>query len=279
MKRYLTLFAVILVYVHGSNLFVSSTTPIIDSVHANTNNSISLISFNVEAGYKPDSELNTVLSLIDKLPASHVYAITELTPSWAESIAIHLGDFHYVINQNARESSDAMAIFYDPSRLTIVEAYERPFNVHKYERSMLYSKFIDKRTAKSFAVITNHFMRGTGKVNERRQSQSIQLQKWVQNQVVPVIALGDYNFDYDIDTLTGNPSYYLFTEDDHWQWVKPKQLIKTGCHKSYNSILDFVFIAGEVKAAASEIMFPETEYCNDDKRKPDHRPLYAVVEL
>ncbi|USD59089.1 hypothetical protein J4N45_11155 [Vibrio sp. SCSIO 43140] len=280
MKKYLLFAALVLFYVHGAKLFESNPPSLVDSAHAGSSNSVTFIGYNIEAGYKPDAELDTVLSLLDQLPATHVYALTELTASWSTAIAAHLGDnYHYVINQNVSDNADAMAIFYDAKRLKVEEAYERPFGVHKHERKMVYARFTDAVTNKSFAVVNNHFMRGRGPTNGDRQEQAKQLQKWVKGQTVPVIALGDYNFDLDVKTGQANPSYYLFTADNDWRWVKPSTLIKTGCHKGYNSILDFAFLSGEVRSATSEIMFPEASYCNDNKRKPDHRPIYAVVDF
>lgn len=245
-----------------------------------TNQSVSFIGYNVEAGYKPDSQLETVLDYLDRLPRSTVYALTELTLSWSDEIAAHLGEnYQYLINQNIDDNADAMAIFYDASRLTLSEAYERGFGVHKYERKMVYGKFTDTETNKTFAIVVNHLMRGKGATDIKRQAQAVNLQSWVMEQKVPVIGLGDYNFDLDVETGNANPAYYLFTKHDHWRWIKPSKVVRTGCHKGYNSVLDFAFVSGSVRSAKSEIMFQDEIYCEDDARKPDHRPIYAEIDF
>jgi hypothetical protein len=93
--------------------------------------------------------------------------------------------------------------------------------------------------------------------------------------------VGNYNFDWDVansDTVH-DPGYDLLTVDGVFAWVRPPQLIRTQC--SFDSILDFVFVAGAARQwrAASEILAAEESYCASDQHRSDHRPVLALFEL
>jgi hypothetical protein len=62
-------------------------------------------------------------------------------------------------------------------------------------------------------------------------------------------------------------------------WVRPPQLIRTHC--SFDSVLDFVFVAGAARRwrASAEILAAEESYCPDDNARSDHRPVLALFEL
>ncbi len=49
--------------------------------------------------------------------------------------------------------------------------------------------------------------------------------KWAEAQSLPMLAIGDYNFDYDFHTKMGNKAFQLFTKDGVWKWLRPVELI------------------------------------------------------
>ena len=44
---------------------------------------------------------------------------------------------------------------------------------------------------------------------------------------MPVVALGDYNFDYVFETEKGNTAFSNMLKDNVWQWIKPEEWIDT----------------------------------------------------
>ncbi|MGR5287067.1 hypothetical protein ACP3V5_17255 [Vibrio maritimus] len=238
--------------------------------------SIDVMSYNVEGGYLSDAKVTTVASYLKAAPKADIYGFSELTQSWSPQLKSQMGEqYRYLISDQANDTTDALALFFDSSKFKAVETGELVFNEHKHERPALYARLKDKRDNSEFIVMVNHLMRGDASI---RQRQSKKLQAWVSGQTLPVVALGDYNFDYDVPTGKTNQAYREFVAGGYWQWVKPTTLIKTGCHKDYNSILDFVFVANGAKGT-SEILFAEPEYCNDDEKRPDHRPVFASVMI
>ena len=74
---------------------------------------------------------------------------------------------------------------------------------------------------------------------------------------LPLLAIGDYNFDYNFHTKTGNKAFQLFTRDGVWKWLRPEKLIDSNWSDTNprlpddqrtdrypDSILDFIFVAG-----------------------------------
>ena len=95
----------------------------------------------------------------------------------------------------------------------------------------------------------NHLARGNA---ELRQEQAKALRLWVEDQTLPVIGIGDYNFDFDFHTQRGNAAFDEFLVDGHWRWVRPDPLIDTnwadrdgdGQDNYPDSCLDFMFLGG-----------------------------------
>ncbi|QSX32215.1 hypothetical protein JYB87_10515 [Shewanella avicenniae] len=237
---------------------------------------ITVMGYNVEGGYKPDATEPTVASYIQQAPNADVYMLSELTISWAKPLANTMGGYQVVTSANAVETTDALGIFFNPKRFSLLDSHELVFGVNKFERPALIVTLKDNTTGKKVIVMGNHLMRGKA---EQRQQQTRMLVDWAKQQSATVIALGDYNYDYDLPTAKGNKAFELLMDSGEWYWVKPKTLIKSNCDAQYNSILDFVFIHGKYAAATSDILFPEAEYCHDDADRPDHRPVIATIEL
>lgn len=237
---------------------------------------IAVMGYNVEGGYLPGATEPTVSQYIQQAPKADIYMLSELTISWAKPLANTMGNFKYIVSKNAVETTDALGIFYNSERFTLVDNTELVFGVHKYERPAIIATLQEKATGKTFKVVGNHLMRGQA---DLRQLQAKKLVAWAKKQSGNVIALGDYNFDYDLPTEQGNKAFNLFMDSGEWHWVKPAALLKSNCDPQYNSILDFVFIHGSYQSASSEILFPEEEYCVDDEQRPDHRPVFATIEL
>ena len=72
------------------------------------------------------------------------------------------------------------------------------------------------------------------------------------DQSVPIVAIGDFNFDYNFATQQGNKAFQIFTaEGSPWTWVKPEPLTDTnwfdgdddGKDNYPDSCLDFTFVA------------------------------------
>lgn len=151
-------------------------------------------------------------------------------------------------------------------------------------RSPLIARLHDLAGGGDFWVIVNHLARGE---NELRTDQARALRRWAADHREPVIAAGDFNFDYDFKTARGNPAFDAMLEEGTWTWVKPDPLVDSnwsedrkrlgaGVDSYPDSILDFVFVANGAKAwdADSDVIVRAGDFPDDD-RTSDHRPIIA----
>ncbi len=110
-------------------------------------------------------------------------------------------------------------------------------------------KLRHKALQREFTVVMNHLARGSA---ELRKRQATILVEWARKQSDPVVAVGGYNFDYDIPTKKGNEAFDVFMKEGVWKWVEPKQMVDTNWSDRNNdgkdeypdSMLDFVFALG-----------------------------------
>ena len=126
--------------------------------------------------------------------------------------------------------------------------------------------------------MVNHLYRSKA---DRRHEQTDLLNDWASNQELPVIAVGDYNFDWSVTDgdLNHDKGYDNLTANNVFQWVRPETLHKT--HDShFNSVLDFVFVSDDAKnwAVSSTILVEPNDF-PDTNKTSDHRPVRARFNL
>ena len=132
--------------------------------------------------------------------------------------------------------------------------------------------------------MVNHLARGNAAA---RLEQARKLNAWARGQTLPVVAVGDYNFDYHVsfgDQGERDDGFDELIRDGAFVWVKPGRLVKTQADDAFMSVLDFVFVANPPPAwtGVSTILEREGDGAavqvdfDDDAQKTDHRPLDAV---
>jgi endonuclease/exonuclease/phosphatase family metal-dependent hydrolase len=146
----------------------------------------------------------------------------------------------------------------------------------------LYARLKDRRNGQELIVILNHLARGNA---EFRAQQAGGLREWARTKSEPIIAIGDYNFDYDFHTKKGNAGFDAFLADGVWKWIQPKPMIDSNWSDDGNgndhypdSLLDFNFVAGAAKDwhALCRVIIREGDFPDDDKTS-DHRPVELVL--
>ena len=125
--------------------------------------------------------------------------------------------------------------------------------------------------------MVNHLYRGS---SEGRHEQSRLLNQCAAAQSKPVIAVGDYNYDLNVDNPTDHDEGFnlLTRQRMAFSGYALAMLAKTQC--SFNSVLDFVFVSGEAKRwQAQSTIDARTGDCPDDANKSDHRPVTAKFAM
>jgi hypothetical protein len=152
-------------------------------------------------------------------------------------------------------------------------------------RSPLIARLHDLVGGGDFWVIVNHLARGE---NDLRTDQARALRRWAADRREPVIAAGDFNFDYEFSSAKGNPAFDAMLEEGTWTWLKPDPLVDSnwsedrkrlgpGVDSYPGSILDFVFVANGAKQwlGESDVIVRPGDFPDDDKTS-DHRPIIAT---
>jgi hypothetical protein len=174
---------------------------------------------------------------------------------------------------------DRLLIVYRVDRFDLVRSFElTDINIGGNVRAPLVAQLRLKPAGPEFLFMVNHLYRSH---TDRRHEQARLLNVWARRQTLPVIAVGDYNFDWDVshgDTVHDRGDDLLIA-DGVLTWIRPPQLIRTQC--SFNSVLDFVFVAGAARqwSASSEILATEESYCPSDQNRSDHRPVLGRLPV
>ncbi|WP_448380777.1 endonuclease/exonuclease/phosphatase family protein [Gloeomargarita sp.] len=193
-------------------------------------------------------------------------------------------DYRWLLGRSGGQ--DRLGVVYNARRLTYLRHEELAhINLGGKLRAPLVVEFRFRPTGQRFLFMVNHLRRGDEQTARERHQQAQLLNEWARTQDLPIIAVGDYNLDWDIDSggRQRDQGFDLLTQDGVFRWVKPAVLVKTQCSPQFNSVLDFVFVAGAAKdwPAASDILYPEAEYCSPANHSTysDHRPVRAVFDL
>jgi hypothetical protein len=175
-----------------------------------------------------------------------------------------------------------LAALYDDTRFDLVAWYEiDAINTTGNARAPLVLHLQDTRSGVDFLFMVNHLYRSR---DAERHTQAQLLNAWAAAQTLPVIAVGDYNFDWEVvgGEQRHDRGYDLMTAGERWEWVRPPQLFTTQCSGwpcRYESVLDFVFVAGAAQewAAESEIAVFPGDF-PDDTATSDHRAVLATFQ-
>ncbi len=264
------LFTLLLVFLLGGNI----------PAHASQ---LKVASFNVESGDAVPSVI--ARKHIGPLEDIDIWGFSEVqNESWLLDLEQGTedgenADFKTILGSTGR--GDRLAIAYNSNLLEEVKHYELDdINIGGRVRAPLVAQFRFKPTGEEFLFVVNHLYRSS---ESSRHEQAQLLNEWGRSQELPIIAAGDYNFDWDVVSGVHDEGWDFLTADDVFTWVKPDKLVATLCSDRYDSVLDFVFVAGEAKnwSASSVILYsePSDAYCPDDKTTSDHRPILATFQL
>ena len=236
-----------------------------------------VMGWNVESG---DADPEVIADRIAGEDGIHVWGLSEVAgdddaESYRKAAEVgESGRFEKIVGNTG--GSDRLVILYDKDKLRFLSSQELDhINVGGHVRAPLFARFKGKTTGQEFVFMVNHLYRSRA---SRRHQQATLLNRWARSQTVPVIAAGDYNFDWDLQTgdINHHNGYDNLTKDEVFIWVRPDVLEKA--HASdYNSVLDFVFVAGTASGweAESTIVKVDGDFPDDDE-KSDHRPVDCI---
>jgi endonuclease/exonuclease/phosphatase family metal-dependent hydrolase len=250
-----------------------------------TDTQLSVLAWNVESD---GSDPETILKQIQALGQFDVIALSEVLPTtealWKQAFK------NGAVVMSSSGGRDRLVIAYNADAWELVRVLE----LDKYgdqvinpgnHRSPLIVHLKNRTTGYEFMLMNNHLARGKADV---RTQQSVGISAWARDQTLPMLAVGDYNFDFDFRTKSGNESFRTFLAAGVWQWVEPKAWVDTnwddrdgdGKDNYPDSMLDFVFVAGPAKAwqVECEAIVRAGDF-PDDNKTSDHRPVIAKIKI
>ncbi len=238
-----------------------------------------VVTYNVESG---GAEATTTAENIATIQGESLWGFTECeSQAWLDTFAAAADDggqdFRTILGTTGY--SDRLGIAYDAGVLQL-ESYEElhAINLGGTARAPLVATFVHLPTDTRFLFMVNHLWRTDAGA---RHEQAELLNTWAQTVALPVIAVGDYNFDWAVEggETDHDPGYDNLVAGGVWRWVRPEVLINTQC--SGDAILDFVFVAGGALDwdASSEILLTGNVHCQPSVQRPDHRPVAATFSI
>lgn len=251
-----------------------------DGVKAQCGEKLRVASFNLESG---GADLEYLLQDMAEFGKGvQIWGFQEVYDWWKEPLLeglslLNEAEFAGVLSQSGR--SNRLLIAYNSDVLRLDDYQELEWiQLGNQLRAPLYAEFTVRESGIRFGFINNHLIRTDP---NRRYEQARLLNEWGrQRHDQPTIAVGDYNFDWELDHDRNDPGFEFMTVDDVFVWLRPGIKVQTQCNPWYNSILDFIFLGGRAQnwLGSSKIKFHQEAYCAPNQRRSDHRPITAVLE-
>ncbi len=241
--------------------------------------SLEVAGFNIEAN---EADAKVIAKQMAGNKDVELWGLAEARNDYVETILNELNkngkEFSVILGTTG--GSQKLQIFYNQKRFSLLEPVElHDININGRVRAPLAALLYDNQSQQTFYFMVNHLYRSSA---DARHLQAHLLHDWALSQSVPVIEVGDYNFDLSPeDWHKHDQGFDLMIEGDVFKWIMPETLLPTQCNMHYKSILDFVFVSGKAQAWAqsSVILNPESSYCPDTNQTSDHRPVKAILDL
>lgn len=241
---------------------------------------LTVVSWNVESGGSDDQNIR---QRIGSFQGVDVWGLSEVfSPSSASTFEAGAEDgedanFEKIVGTTG--GADRLAILFNAERFRLVRSQELTHINQGGHRAPLVAELQEISSNKNFFFMVNHLARGNA---DLRRRQATQLNEWVRTQTIPVIAVGDYNFDWEV--VGGDQDHDLgydnMTNANAWTWVRPATLIKSQCSPNFNSVLDFIFVNTPAQGwSGTSRIIVEPNDCDPSPLTSDHRPVVGTFSM
>jgi hypothetical protein len=193
---------------------------------------LTVVSWNVESG---GSQPQTIAQRIRAFQGVDIWGLSEMPDDAAATIfeaAAEDGEsanFERIVGTTG--GADKLAIIYDAGRFEKVRHFELPdINPGGRVRAPLVAHLRNRANGQEFLFMVNHLYRS----NATARHQQVQLlNEWAAGQTLPVLAVGDYNFDWSVENgdQDHDRGYDNMIRDGVFTWVRPPTLIRSRVQK------------------------------------------------
>lgn len=244
--------------------------------------SFRLIAWNVESG---GAEPATIGARIKSFEDVDLWALSEVAFSDADlyiqkAQEDESASYAGVIGNTG--GGDRLLIIYDEEKFELLDAFELEYLAFGGGRAPLVAE-LKCSDGTSFLAIANHFHRTDA---AKRLDQAHGLRTWAATQTLPIVTMGDFNFDFDLPNGPGNEAFQEFSKDNVFNWERPNSLAVTNWAdqddngvNDFNSVLDFIWTAGAAQSwnVTPEIIVEPGDF-PDNALTSDHRPVAADID-
>lgn len=253
--------------------------------------SYSILHWNVESG---GNDSSIVADQLVEMGDYDVIGLSEVETPAAYEEALSKkwpGRYEYIrglSGANETREDDHLWLAFRKDKFSLIESKEMKevsgfiFD-DGHHRVPLYVKLKDLANSQEVVFLMNHLARGN---KNFRQEQASTLREWARTKSIPIVAIGDYNLDFEFATEKGNKAFDEFMKDNVWLWVRPEPLVDTnwsdrdgdGVDNYIDSLLDFSFLSGAAKTwkASSRVIVRENDF-PDTEKTSDHRPVELIL--
>ena len=241
---------------------------------------LDVVGWNTESG---DADPLVIAETLRAVEGIEVWGLSEVLPSWEAQLRAAAGDasgrnFESVLGTTG--GGDRLMVLFDAERFDQLGHFElHDINFERRVRSPLVVELRDRESGVTFLFMVNHLYRSQA---GQRLLQSQQLREWAATERLPVIAVGDYNYDWHFRNgdFDHDPGYDELVAGDTLTWVRPDVLVPTQCSR-FDSVLDFVFAGGLAQSwrPESRILEGVSDFCPDDNSHSDHLPVMATFDV
>jgi hypothetical protein len=260
-------------------LFACLYCSVLVSPDANTPvNQFTAVSWNVDSG---DADPHTIALRVAQMHGVDLWGLTEVRDErWAELLKRaaqenHPGQMAPILSPTG--GSGRSLILYDAAQFELLGYFELDWSDQSWYRPdmglrpALIAQLRHRLTGHEFFFMVNRFL------PQWAAMQAVKVNEWTARQIIPVIAVGSYYFQYCLGPQAiqceGQKGLKLMAYDGVFQWIKPENPIKTFDHEA-NTIEDFVFVANAAgKLLAQSTIIVEPNDFPDSSSTSDHRPI------
>lgn len=245
-----------------------------------TAQTLTVVSWNVESGGSDDQTIRQRMASFQGVDVWGLSEVAGVASAGIFETGAEDGEeatFDRIVGTTG--GADRLAIIFNSERFQLVRQQELTNIGSGNQRAPLVAELREIASNRNFLFMVNHLARGNA--NLRRQ-QATQLNEWVRTQTLPVIAVGDYNFDWEVvgGDQQHDIGYDNIANAGAWTWVRPATLIKSQCSPNFDSVLDFIFVNGAAQSwsGTAEILVVPND-CDPSPLTSDHRPLVGTFNM
>ena len=227
-----------------------------------------LVTWNIQS---PQSDPDTIaeqMALFDGVDIWVLQEVNKKETGYYRAGAEDGEDASFGMVMSSAGDGNHLLTLYDLSRFILMGSSElAQVNTTGNARPALVLHLMDIDTEAEFLVVNNHLY--SSRANER-VIQAMLLNDWTNEQTLPAITAGDFNFEPKATDL----GFVNMTIDEAWSWIEPEQLL--GSLPS-GKLVDHVFTAGPAQDWPVSTQVVVREGDADSAVNADHKPIIALV--